>query len=155
MTLGLILDWFQLFKEIWFWFRASKKRFDEDEDFKTRSREAVTKLQGGDEEFLRAWRRICDASRQEFQKIYDRLGVSLEVFFLPPSTSLFSAPSLILSDQISWHLNRAEYLKVVTESMPWCLPRGAALRDPKIGESKHLKLALKFVLYIYGSRCGV
>ena len=59
-------------------YRASKKRFDEDEEFKTRSREAVTRLQSGDEEFLRAWRRICDASRQEFQKIYDRLGVSLE-----------------------------------------------------------------------------
>jgi arginyl-tRNA synthetase len=38
----------------------------------------VTKLQAGDEESLRAWARICDASRQEFAKIYDRLGVSLE-----------------------------------------------------------------------------
>ena len=73
-----------------FWaFRASKKKFDDDEGFKTRSREAVTKLQNGDEESLRAWRRICDASRQEFQKIYDRLGVSLEVCLLasPPPLS--------------------------------------------------------------------
>jgi hypothetical protein len=27
---------------------------------------------------LQAWQRICNASRVEFQKIYDRLGVQLE-----------------------------------------------------------------------------
>ncbi len=27
---------------------------------------------------LQAWQRICDASRREFQKIYDRLDVTLE-----------------------------------------------------------------------------
>ena len=59
-------------------YRAAKQRFDEDEAFKTRSREAVTELQGGREEYLEAWRRICDASRREFQKIYDRLGVRLQ-----------------------------------------------------------------------------
>lgn len=58
-------------------YRAAKQRFDEEDDFKTRAREAVTRLQGGDEESLKAWQRICDASRREFQKIYDRLGVKL------------------------------------------------------------------------------
>ena len=37
----------------------------------------MTELQGGRQEYLDAWARICDASRREFQKIYDRLGVSL------------------------------------------------------------------------------
>ena len=136
-------------------YRAAKQRFDEEEEFKTRSREAVTQLQGGKPEYLQArregareqggegavgggagggaggviawleawcrlctarrgkrthaccsrhagtgshmsasplqpaaplhasrlpqaWQRICNASRQEFQKIYDRLGVTLE-----------------------------------------------------------------------------
>lgn len=59
-------------------YRAAKARFDCEEDFKTRSREAVTRLQGGDEECLAAWTRICDASRREFEKIYERLGVKLE-----------------------------------------------------------------------------
>ena len=27
---------------------------------------------------MQAWQRICDASRREFQKIYDRLDVTLE-----------------------------------------------------------------------------
>ena len=59
-------------------YRAAKARFDEDEGFKTRAREAVTRLQGGDPAALEAWARICGASRAEFQKIYDRLGVQLE-----------------------------------------------------------------------------
>lgn len=59
-------------------YRAAKKRFDEDEEFKMRAREAVTELQGGRSEYLEAWKRICGASRQEFQRIYDRLGVVLQ-----------------------------------------------------------------------------
>ncbi|KDD75315.1 class I (R) tRNA synthetase [Helicosporidium sp. ATCC 50920] len=59
-------------------YRASKQRFDEDEEFKTRAREAVTRLQSGDEECVAAWRQICAASRREFQAIYDRLGVTIE-----------------------------------------------------------------------------
>ncbi|GAB5360812.1 hypothetical protein AAMO2058_000659300 [Amorphochlora amoebiformis] len=68
-------------------YRGAKKRFDEDEDFKGRAREAVKILQSGDEESLTAWRKICDASRHEFQAIYDRLNVSLtergESFYNP------------------------------------------------------------------------
>jgi hypothetical protein len=33
----------------------------------------------GDPESLAAWRRICEASRKEFQALYNRLGVKLEV----------------------------------------------------------------------------
>jgi len=59
-------------------YRAAKQRFDEDEDFKTRSREAVTRLQGGGQAEIAAWKRICEASRREFQRVYDRLGVKLQ-----------------------------------------------------------------------------
>jgi arginyl-tRNA synthetase len=58
-------------------YRAAKARFDAEDDFKERAREAVTRLQGGDEASLRAWRRICAASRAEFDAIYARLGVEL------------------------------------------------------------------------------
>lgn len=58
--------------------RASKARFDAEEDFKTRAREAVTRLQSGDESSLAAWCRICEASRREFNAIYGRLGVTLQ-----------------------------------------------------------------------------
>eukprot|EP00878_Enallax_costatus_P002829 GHUV01003021.1.p1 GENE.GHUV01003021.1~~GHUV01003021.1.p1 ORF type:complete len:672 (+),score=213.86 GHUV01003021.1:232-2016(+) len=59
-------------------YRAAKKRFDEEEDFKTRAREAVTKLQSGDLQSVAAWQRICAASRREFEAIYTRLGVMLQ-----------------------------------------------------------------------------
>lgn len=68
-------------------YRAAKARFDEDEEFKTRAREAVTTLQGGNPDYVRAWQRICEASRKEFQKIYERLDVRLvergESFYNP------------------------------------------------------------------------
>ncbi|EFJ40444.1 hypothetical protein VOLCADRAFT_108162 [Volvox carteri f. nagariensis] len=59
-------------------YRAAKKRFDEEEEFKTRAREAVTRLQSGDPESLASWQRICAASRREFEAIYSRLGVTLQ-----------------------------------------------------------------------------
>ncbi|GFR41960.1 hypothetical protein Agub_g2757 [Astrephomene gubernaculifera] len=59
-------------------YRAAKKRFDEEEEFKTRAREAVTRLQSGDPASLASWQRICAASRREFEAIYSRLGVTLQ-----------------------------------------------------------------------------
>ncbi|XP_665270.1 RIKEN cDNA 2610011N19 gene [Cryptosporidium hominis TU502] len=61
-------------------YKNSKKRFDTDPQFKLRSQQNVVKLQGGDQDALIAWKKICEVSRVEFQKIYDRLGVRLEEF---------------------------------------------------------------------------
>eukprot|EP00596_Hydrurales_sp_CCMP1899_P010025 CAMPEP_0119036524 /NCGR_PEP_ID=MMETSP1177-20130426/4295_1 /TAXON_ID=2985 /ORGANISM="Ochromonas sp, Strain CCMP1899" /LENGTH=572 /DNA_ID=CAMNT_0006996531 /DNA_START=363 /DNA_END=2081 /DNA_ORIENTATION=- len=73
-------------------YRASKKRFDEDLDFSKASKEEVVKLQSGDEGSLRAWTRICDVSRLEFSKIYGRLDVHInergESFYNPMLSSL-------------------------------------------------------------------
>lgn len=59
------------------WYRASKKRFDEDEAFKARSRQQVVALQSGDPTALHAWEIICEISRKAFQEIYDLLDVKL------------------------------------------------------------------------------
>lgn len=56
-------------------YKAAKKRFDVDGDFKTRAREGVVKLQAGNEEELAAWQALCAASRVEYQKIYDTLNI--------------------------------------------------------------------------------
>jgi len=56
-------------------YKAAKKRFDVDVDFKMRSREGVVKLQAGDAESLAAWESLCRASRLEYQKIYDILNI--------------------------------------------------------------------------------
>ena len=68
-------------------YRDAKKRFDDDEAFQTDSREEVVKLQSGDPLSLKAWGLLCDQSRREFQKIYDRLDIRLsergESFYNP------------------------------------------------------------------------
>ncbi|XP_048524784.1 arginine--tRNA ligase, cytoplasmic isoform X2 [Dendroctonus ponderosae] len=58
-------------------YKESKKRFDEEEDFKKRAYASVVKLQSFDPDHVKAWKLICDVSRQEFQKIYDRLEISV------------------------------------------------------------------------------
>lgn len=69
------------------WYRASKKRFDEDDSFKTRSRAQVVALQSGNNNALKAWEMICEISRKAFQEIYDLLDIKLiergESFYNP------------------------------------------------------------------------
>lgn len=60
------------------WYRASKKRFDEDDEFKQRARLQVVALQSGELQSLRAWKIICEISRRALQEIYDLLDVRIE-----------------------------------------------------------------------------
>jgi len=68
-------------------YRQAKARFDGDEAFQATAREEVVKLQGGDPLSLKAWGLLCDQSRREFQRIYDRLDIALsergESFYNP------------------------------------------------------------------------
>ena len=50
-------------------YKAAKKRFDVDEEFKVRAREGVVELQAGNPESLAAWESLCAASRVEFEKV--------------------------------------------------------------------------------------
>ncbi|VDN13204.1 unnamed protein product [Dibothriocephalus latus] len=56
-------------------YKASKKRFDEDEEFKKRAYEAVVKLQAHDPLYIRDWQKICDISKREFDEIYRRMDI--------------------------------------------------------------------------------
>lgn len=58
-------------------YKESKTRFDSDAEFKARAYASVVKLQNGDTDSRKAWNLICDVSRNEFQKIYDRLDITL------------------------------------------------------------------------------
>jgi arginyl-tRNA synthetase len=60
-------------------YKAAKKRFDDDEDFKKRAREGVVKLQAGKPEEVAAWESLCAASRVEFEKIYDLLNINKDL----------------------------------------------------------------------------
>mmetsp|Transcript_42975 Transcript_42975/g.108042 ORF Transcript_42975/g.108042 Transcript_42975/m.108042 type:complete len:586 (-) Transcript_42975:86-1843(-) len=59
-------------------YKAAKKRFDDDEEFKKKSQVAVVDLQGGGKFAQDAWQKICDVSRKSFNEIYARLGVKAE-----------------------------------------------------------------------------
>lgn len=59
-------------------YKESKARFDNDEQFKKRAYDRVVKLQSGHAATVKAWTLICDVSRKEFQKIYDQLDITLE-----------------------------------------------------------------------------
>jgi arginyl-tRNA synthetase len=58
-------------------YQAARAKFDQDEDFKARSRERVVKLQGGDPETLALWQQLVDESERYFDRIYRDLGVLL------------------------------------------------------------------------------
>jgi arginyl-tRNA synthetase len=86
-------------------YRQAKARFDEDEAFQTTSREEVVKLQSGDPVSLKAWGLLCDQSRREFQRIYDRLDIRLgergESFYNPYLAAVVSdleAAGLLVTD---------------------------------------------------------
>jgi arginyl-tRNA synthetase len=59
------------------WYKAAKKRFDDDPAFKARAQKEVVQLQAGQKEAMHAWKLICDVSRRGFQEIYDLMGVRL------------------------------------------------------------------------------
>lgn len=69
------------------WYKAAKRRFDEDPSFKVRAQKEVVLLQSGEKEAMHAWKLICDVSRKGFQEIYDIMGVRLtergESFYNP------------------------------------------------------------------------
>ncbi|KAB5548644.1 hypothetical protein PHYPO_G00057960 [Pangasianodon hypophthalmus] len=58
-------------------YKESKKRFDEDEEFKKKAYQCVVRLQSKEPDFIKAWNLICDVSREEFQKVYDCLGIRI------------------------------------------------------------------------------
>jgi arginyl-tRNA synthetase len=65
-------------EELMQYYKDSKKKFDESDDFKKRSHEFVVSLQSGQKETLEIWHTICEISRGEFEKIYDLLDVKIQ-----------------------------------------------------------------------------
>lgn len=58
-------------------YKAAKERFDDNADFKKTAQLNVVALQSGDKECTTIWKLLCDVSRGEFQKVYDRLDVTV------------------------------------------------------------------------------
>ncbi|WP_110988952.1 arginine--tRNA ligase [Acaryochloris thomasi] len=87
-------------------YKQSKLRFDADPEFQEASGQAVVKLQAGDQETLQAWQLLCDQSRREFDKIYQRLDIHLtergESFYNPHLAAVIAdlkETGLLVEDQ--------------------------------------------------------
>ncbi|TVU17414.1 hypothetical protein EJB05_33450, partial [Eragrostis curvula] len=68
----------QAIGDLQIFYKASKHKFDNDEEFKERAQQAVVRLQGGEQKYREAWQKICEVSRSEFDLVYKRLNVELE-----------------------------------------------------------------------------
>ncbi len=58
-------------------YKAARKKFDDDPSFAERARQRVVMLQGGDATTLQLWRSLVDASTLHFEKVFARLGVTM------------------------------------------------------------------------------
>jgi arginyl-tRNA synthetase len=72
--------------EINAFYQAARRKFDSDPAFAERSRRRVVALQAGDGETLRLWQVLVDDSKQYYNTIYDRLGVTLSDTDLAPES---------------------------------------------------------------------
>ena len=59
-------------------YKQAREKFVSNDEFASRSRERVVKLQGGDPETLRLWRVLVDESMRYFNEVYTMLDVLLE-----------------------------------------------------------------------------
>jgi len=64
--------------ELALFYKAARRKFDDDESFRDRSRRRVVLLQSGDADTLTWWRLLVDLSEQYFSDVYQRLGVTLQ-----------------------------------------------------------------------------
>jgi arginyl-tRNA synthetase len=67
-------------------YQAAQARFDADPAFADAARRRVVALQGGDPATLRLWRLLVDGSKQYYNTIYQRLGVTLTDADLAPES---------------------------------------------------------------------
>ena len=58
-------------------YKESKKRFDNEINFRERARLEVVELQKGNKNSLKAWKLLCEESRKEFNNIYKSLNIKI------------------------------------------------------------------------------
>jgi arginyl-tRNA synthetase len=67
-------------------YQAAKRSFDADQAFAERARSRVVALQAGDPETLRLWQLLVDDTKEYYNAIYARLGVTLTDADLAPES---------------------------------------------------------------------
>ncbi|HEX9030711.1 MAG TPA: arginine--tRNA ligase [Streptosporangiaceae bacterium] len=109
--------------EINAFYQAAKVKFDADPAFADRSRRRVVALQAGDAETLRLWQMLVNDTKQYYNAIYAKLGVTLTDADLAPES--FYNPLL---DDVCDELERAG-IATISEGALCAFPPGFTGRD--------------------------
>ena len=111
--------------EINAFYRAAQDKFATDPAFADRSRHRVVLLQGGDPETLRLWQVLVDYSKQYYNTIYRRLGVTLTDADLAPE-SFYNSMLASVCDELE-----RDGIAVMSNGALCAFPPGFTGRDGK------------------------
>jgi arginyl-tRNA synthetase len=109
--------------EINAFYRAARVKFDRDPAFADRSRNRVVLLQGGDKETLRLWQVLVDDSKQYYNTIYRRLGITLTDDDLAPE-SFYNSMLASVCDELE-----RDGIAVISNGALCAFPPGFTGRD--------------------------
>src|SRR6266487_1374594 len=109
--------------EINAFYQAARAKFDSDPAFADRSRHRVVLLQGGDKETLRLWQVLVDDSKQYYNTIYGRLGITLTDADLAPE-SFYNSMLASVCDELE-----RDGIAVFSNGALCAFPRGFTGRD--------------------------
>ncbi|EUD69044.1 arginyl-tRNA synthetase [Plasmodium inui San Antonio 1] len=80
-------------------YQEAKKMYDTDKEFEKNSKNYAIKLQNSDEDCLFIWRKLCESSKKEFDKIYKILDINLEYVGESHYISMISSVLQMLKDK--------------------------------------------------------
>ena len=109
--------------EINAFYQAARARFDADPAFADRSRRRVVALQAGDPETLRLWNMLVTSTKQYYNAIYARLGVTLTDADLAPE-SLYNSMLASVCAELE-----ADGVAVISDGALCAFPPGFTGRD--------------------------
>jgi arginyl-tRNA synthetase len=104
-------------------YQEANAKFKRDSNFAARARTRVVALQSGDEETLRLWRMLIDDSKQYYNMIYRRLGITLSDADLDPE-SFYNPMLKDVCDELE-----ASGVAVISEGALCAFPPGFTGRD--------------------------
>jgi arginyl-tRNA synthetase len=109
--------------EINTFYQAAKAKFDADPAFVERSRRRVVALQAGDPETLRLWGMLVADTKQYYNSVYARLGVTLTDADLAPE-SFYNSMLADVCDEL-----QAKGVAVISDGALCAFPPGFTGRD--------------------------
>lgn len=134
------------------------REMENDESLKTRAREAFARLEQGDAEIRKVWKKFVDLSLKEFKHTYERLNVHFDHFWgesfyvdkVPAFEELLRQKGLLVESQ------GAQVVNLDAFNMPPCIVRKAdgstiyATRDLTAAKFRHDKFNFAKMIYVVG-----